>query len=175
MPKNEEEVKPVRTADPMAFSSILSSNTSEPSRVAAKHNLSSKQHHKAAKISNGDVPSPSPEPNTVVTLRKPPHKASSSPKPNHVFKERPKEDNKGSVAIDRLTADLSTSTSEKENEKVRKAMADIDAMEVSDVDCPGWEKAKEQYRQAGRKRMAAAEENEAGRRKVSLVEDSRQR
>ena len=56
--------------------------------------------------------------------------------------------------------------SDKENEKVAKAMAEIDAMDLSDVDLPGFSREREDFRQKGMKRALEIERVEAGKRKV---------
>ena len=58
---------------------------------------------------------------------------------------------------------------DKENEKVLQAMADIDAMEHSDVESPGWADAKEKHLQMSRKRLLAVEGLEQDKRKVCLL------
>lgn len=56
---------------------------------------------------------------------------------------------------------------EKENEKVRKEMAKIDAMALSDIESPKWASAKEKHVLSSQKRYLDIEEEETGRRKVS--------
>lgn len=57
--------------------------------------------------------------------------------------------------------------SDKENEKVRKEMAKIDAMELSDIESPKWATAKNDHVLSTQKRYLEVEEAENGRRKVS--------
>lgn len=56
--------------------------------------------------------------------------------------------------------------SDKENEKVAKAMAEIDAMDLSDVDAPGFSGEKEDFRRRNVKRVLEIENAEASKRKV---------
>jgi len=56
--------------------------------------------------------------------------------------------------------------SDKENEKVAKAMADIDAMDLSDVDAPEFSREREDFRRRSSKRALEIENVEAGKRKV---------
>lgn len=56
--------------------------------------------------------------------------------------------------------------SDKENEKVARAMADIDAMELSDVEEPGFSDEKEDFRRRSLKRTLDVETIETGKRKV---------
>lgn len=57
--------------------------------------------------------------------------------------------------------------SDKENDRIQKAMAEIDAMELSEVEAPGWESAKQNYAQFSRKRLADIDEIETSKRKAS--------
>ena len=56
---------------------------------------------------------------------------------------------------------------DKENEKVKKEMAKIDAMALSDIESPKWTTAKENHVVLGHKRYVDIENAETGRRKVS--------
>ncbi len=56
--------------------------------------------------------------------------------------------------------------SDKQNEKVARAMADIDAMELSDVEEPGFSDEKEHFQVRSLKRALEVENIEAGKRKV---------
>lgn len=56
--------------------------------------------------------------------------------------------------------------SDKENEKVAKAMTEIDAMDLSDVDAPGFSREKEDFRRRSLKRVLEIENVEASKRKV---------
>ena len=60
----------------------------------------------------------------------------------------------------------SSMTSDKENEKVRKEMAKIDAMDLSDIESPEWELAKQKHVQASLKRQRDVENAENDKRKV---------
>ena len=61
---------------------------------------------------------------------------------------------------------LRLTMSDKENEKVAKAMAEIDVMDLSDVDVPGFSREKEDFRRRSSKRALEIESVEAGKRKV---------
>ena len=56
--------------------------------------------------------------------------------------------------------------SERDNERVRKEMAKIDAMELSDVESPKWTTVKENYELLSRKRYLDIEDIEDVKRKV---------
>ena len=60
-----------------------------------------------------------------------------------------------------------TATSDKENEKVKKEMTKIDAMDLSDIESPEWETAKQKHAQSSLKRQRDVEEGENVKRKVS--------
>ena len=57
-------------------------------------------------------------------------------------------------------------TSDKENEKVRKEMDRIDAMELSDIESTEWESAKQRYLESSQKRQRDVEAAEDIKRKV---------
>lgn len=58
-------------------------------------------------------------------------------------------------------------TQGRDNLRVKKEMAKIDAMELSDIESPKWASAKENYALISRKRYRAIEEEETAKRKVS--------
>lgn len=62
--------------------------------------------------------------------------------------------------------------SERDNERVRKEMAKIDAMELSDVESPKWAPAKENYVVLSHKRYLDVEEGENVKRKVITTPDT---
>ena len=60
----------------------------------------------------------------------------------------------------------SSVTSDKENEKVKKEIARIEAMELSDIESPEWESAKQRYLESSQKRQRDVEAAEDIKRKV---------
>lgn len=58
-------------------------------------------------------------------------------------------------------------TQGRDNLRVKKEMAKIDALELSDIESPKWAAAKENYISSSRKRYRAIEEEERSKRKVS--------
>ena len=62
----------------------------------------------------------------------------------------------------------SSVTSDKENEKVKKEMARIDAMDLSDIESPEWESDKQRYLESSQKRQRDVEAAEDIKRKVAL-------
>ena len=91
----------------------------------------------------------------------PPVKGSSGA-PRHPTEEAKPQVHKYSSAIKPLAK-----TTHKDNEKVQKALADIDAMDLSDIESPVWVVAKQEHAQRGQKRALEVEEAEATKRKVS--------
>jgi hypothetical protein len=59
--------------------------------------------------------------------------------------------------------------SEKDDEHVRQALAEIETAEASDLDDPGWSSSKERYRKQTLKRGVEVESTEADKRKVSFA------
>lgn len=56
--------------------------------------------------------------------------------------------------------------SEKDNERVRKELAKIDATELSDIDTPEWEMAKQDFIRYSKKRLLEVGKSEENKRKV---------
>ena len=154
-PKKSEDVKPTRTADPMAFSSILSSNTVDPPKLTVKKAPPVKRFQRTSKTPNGDTPSSEP------AFSKARREVTSSPKVEPGLK---------AVEAKHIPAHKkATKSSHKDNEKVQQALAEINAMELSDVGSSGWTEEKEKHKQQARKRLLDVEDAEASKRKVSTV------
>ena len=151
-PKKSENIKPTRTADPMSFSSILSSNTVDPPKSAAKKVPPVKRFQRPSKTTNGDTPS------SELTLPKARREATSSPKVD--LGPKPAEVKHTPVHKKAIKP------SQRDNEKIQQALADINAMVLSDVESPGWTEAKEKHGGQARKRLLAVEDGEGGKRKV---------
>lgn len=156
----------------MAFSSILSSNAADPPKTISRPTLTSKQSRRSSKTPNGDAPSSS------MVTRKSHQKAISSANDYPGLSRRP-------VKLEAEPA-ISTKTinsahkaplinSERDNERVRKEMAKIDAMELSDIESPTWALAKENYILLSRKRYLDIEECENVKRKVTNPDTSSRR
>ena len=58
-------------------------------------------------------------------------------------------------------------TSDKENERVKKEMAKIDAMPLSPIELPEYEAEKKKHAKSSQKRQRDVETNEEAKRKVS--------
>lgn len=161
-PHPAETPKTTRTKDPMAFSSILSSNAPEPPKSTPRVISTSKQLKSSSNTPNGDAkPVSGPS-------RKSLSKATASPKDYQAPMKRPV---KAEFDAPMTTRPFGSSkprpaTSDKENEKVKKEMAKIEAMELSDVESPEWQQAKQQHVLSSQKRQHDVEAAEDIKRKV---------
>ena len=158
-----EETRVTRTKDPMSFSSILSSNVPDPPKAPTRATAASKQSRGASHAVNGDS-KPIP-----AAPRKSLSRPTASPRD---YATPPKRSMKAEADIP-IVKSLSVSrpkpnsvTSDKENEKVRKEMDRIEAMELSDIDSPEWESAKQRYLESSQKRQRDVEAAENIKRKV---------
>ena len=161
-----EEPKTTRTSDPMAFSSILSSNAADPPKSTPRTLPASKQFRKNSYTPNRDsVPAasasrkasqkPVPSASDYPGLVKRPVKAEPhSPAPAKNLNNN----HKAGVPL-----------SDKENEKVKKELAKINAMELSDIESPKWATKKQDYAQLSQKRYLDIEGVENVKRKVSTL------
>ena len=156
------EPKTTRTKDPMAFSSILSSTEPEPSAPAPHATQAAKPLKSSSHMSNGDAKPAAAAP------RKSSSKVISSPKdypipPKRLVKAEIEPPANKSVANGKLKPGA---TSDKENEKVKREVAKIDAMELSDIESPEFDAAKQKHSQAAQKRQQTIEDAEGAKRKV---------
>lgn len=146
----------------MAFSSILSSNAPEPPESTPRPLSPPKQLKSSSNELNGAAkPSSAP-------LRKPLSKATSSPKDFQTLTKRPvKAESDAHIPAKPFTSSKARPpTSDKENEKVKKEMAKIDAMELSDIDSPEWQEARQLHVLSSQKRQHDVEAAEDIKRKV---------
>ena len=174
-----KEAKPPR-ADPMSFSNILSSNTVEPSKPAPPPVPTPKQSRRVPKATNGDLAPATVATPPVASTRKTASKPTAikdelnaeapkqvlTPKAMPTSKATPTPKSRPTKA---QLAKKAASNADKENEKVLRAMAEIDAMELSGLDILRWTDAKQKYLEVGRKRHLAVEESEQHKRKVCLI------
>ena len=167
----KEEPRTAR-ADPMSFSNILSNPSVEPAKPAAtpKPTPPSKSLKQEIKVVNGDVPStaidtPVPVISTSTSARR---LAKKSPvvKAEPPAEEAPKETLKPK-APRLINPRKSAVATEKENQKVLQALADINAAELSDLDAPGWHVEKQEHIESSKKRLRVLEDEEGEKRKVS--------
>lgn len=161
--RNSEESKATRTSDPMSFSSILSSNAADPPKTTTRPQLTSKQSRRSSNTPNGDTPSSS------MVTRKSYQKNISSANDYPGLLRRPvKPEVEPTISARTVssTHKAPLANSGRDNERVKKEMAKIDAMELSDIDSPSWATAKKNYAMWCRKRFVEIEEIEDNKRKV---------
>ena len=146
----------------MSFSNILSSNDVEdtkPPLIAMEPVV--EEARKAAKMLNGDASSA--KPSTPVAAPAP--RKAGRPSPSKDEKPR-RETARAKPAKQPVPKKESPATS-KEEEKIRKALAEIDAKDHSDPEGPGFEEFRQKCIQAGAKRIKTVADGDAERRKVS--------
>lgn len=147
----------------MSFSNILTSNVNEPPKATSKALPAAKQFQRKSHTPNGDVGS-------AAVLKKTPGKKALSPN-EHVGSSRQSGKQKihspapPKIAISHNNIGL-TVMSDKENEKVKKEMEKIDAMELSDAELSAWAAEREAYIATSLKRQVDVDAEEERRRKV---------
>ena len=159
----KEEPKATRTANPMSFSSILSSNVPDPPKSTSRSTPASKPLKSSSNTPNGDA-KPS-----RTGQRKAAPKRTASPKDHP-----PPTKNILKAEHDFLPAKSSGSSklkpspmnSDKENEKVKKAIAKIDATPPSPIDLPEYEADKQKHVKSSQKRQRDVEDGENVKHKV---------
>ena len=159
-----EEPRLTRTKDPMSFSSILSSNVPDPPKAPSRATTASKQSKGASYAVNGDS-KPIP-----AAPRKSLSRPTASPRDHATPLKRSMRAEADVPVVKSLSVSRpkpSSVTSDKENEKVKKEMARIDAMELSDIESPDWESAKLRYFESSKKRQQDVEAAEDIKRKVT--------
>ena len=157
-----EDAPAARRADPMSFSNILSGDTPEPPKPAPRPVSTSKSSKSNTDIVNGETKitsAPSRKsagknstPKTASAHQKSLSKVASDP-PSRV-KHTSSQRRKAAVNIER------------DNEKIKAEMAKIEAMEMSDIESPAYDEAKENFTHLKRKREAEVEKTEIAKRKV---------
>ena len=165
-PEANDGPRTTRTSDPMSFSSILSSNAADPPTSTPRNLPASKQFRKALYTPNRD--------STPVfsSSRKPSQKSAPSASDYPGLVKRPvKAEPHSPAPAKSLTNNHKPAQplSDKENEKVRKEMAKIDAMELSDIESPTWATKKQDYAQLSQKRLIEIEGTENVKRKVCIA------
>ena len=162
----EAEQKPTRTADPMSFSSILSSHPTDPTPKPSTHKPpAAKQFQRKPHTTNGDTVSFAPvDTETHDSLPLPLDGTGTLRKPTK-SKAHPAATTKATSGSHKVT---SHPLSDKENEKVKLEMEKIDAIQISDIDGPAWANKKEEHALLGSKRQLDVDLGEESKRKVSL-------
>ena len=162
--QNSAESKPIRTTDPMSFSSILSSHPADPPKPTIQALPAVKQFQRKSHTPNGDTTSSTshkkmsqspalPLPNENLTSRKP-VKAKTQARPTA----------KNTPSIPKIFAH---NNSDKENEKVKKEIERLDAVELCDIDSSTLAAKKEEHALMGQKRQLNVDSIEDSKRKVS--------
>ena len=157
-----EDSQPVRAADPMSFSNILTSNNNEPPKTVSKVMPAVKQFHRKSHTPNGDTGS-------VLISKKTPSKRGPSPNENLGSTRKLGKAKIQSPAAPKLAVNsnkIVTVMSDKENEKVKKEMERIDAMEMSEAESPAWAAERDAYVEISRKRQLDVDAVEDRKRKV---------
>lgn len=155
-----------KASNPMSFSNILSSNAADPPIATPRELPPTKQFRKAPPVPNGDL-----GPASAMFKR-----SSHKPTPTTITHEQsePRRPSKGDTyhptpaKIPKPKARSTVTISDKENERIRKELAKIDAMDLSDIDTPEWELAKQDFVQASKKRLLEVGRGEENKRKVAL-------
>lgn len=166
LPRQQEEPK---TSNPMSFSNILSSNAAESPATTLHTPPPAKQFRKINSIPNGDMGPASgvfrrssqksiPAANESVEPRKPPKIDAHHP---------------SSIKTTKAKLKSTLSLSDKENDRIQKEIARIDAMELSDVDSSEWMMAKQDFLITNNKRLLTVNEAEANKRKRRRITTSK--
>ena len=160
----KDEQAPTRTANPMAFSSILSSNSNEPSKEQLRPPSPTKQQTKSVESSiderNSSVSS-------IQKIAKKPAPLKSSPAPKRKIKKSAVKSISPRKQLNGSFKQALPSTSDKENEKIQKEVDRIDAMTLSDIEAPGWEESRNNYEQVHHERQNFVNGLEQAKRRVS--------
>ncbi|KAL9601715.1 MAG: hypothetical protein Q9219_002326 [cf. Caloplaca sp. 3 TL-2023] len=166
LPRPPEEHK---VTNPMSFSNILSSNAVDPPHPTPHALPPTKQFRKTPSIPNGE-PGPA-----SGTFRRASHKSipaineSSEPR-------RPSKSDAGHPNLAKTSkakARSAPSMSDKENDRIQRELARIDAMDLSDIDSHEWITVKQDFLRLSQKRLLAAEEMEVNRRKRRRIATSK--
>lgn len=152
-----------KASNPMSFSNILSSNAPDVPSSTPAGLPPVKQFRRAPSTPNGDAGPPS------TAFRRSSHKSALAidghrelPKPSKAEISHPIP-----VKAHRPKARVVPSASDKENERIEKEIARIDAMELSDIDSPDWTPAKQDFVRQSNKRLIEVQQTEDNKRKVS--------
>ncbi|KAK2766040.1 putative DNA helicase ino80 [Arachnomyces sp. PD_36] len=166
-PQSPKETKPART-DPMSFASILSEPAVERTPRKSTPPPPVKQQPPPPPPPPPQ-PEPAIEPTPIAPLPKP---EKIKPAPEKRRSAHAKADSKSNSrqsnvngTSDKTSARTRRTLSDRENERINRAMEKIDAMDKSDVEAPGFEDEWERYIMKGKKRAINAEKLEAQKRK----------
>ncbi|KAL8926785.1 MAG: hypothetical protein Q9172_001661 [Xanthocarpia lactea] len=150
-----------KVSNPMSFSNILSSNASDVPAATPAGLPPLKQFRKAPSTSNGDAGAP------PAIFRRSSHRSTptiaeyqESPRAFKTDVSHPPS-NKSS----KFKAKAGPSVSDKENERIDKELARIDALELSDIESSDWAMAKQEFARQSHKRLMEVGQGEDGKRK----------
>lgn len=148
----------------MDFSSILSSNVPDPPKSTPRSTPAPKPLKGSSNTSNGDVKPSRTAPRKSGPKRTASPKGYLAPK-KHILKAEadilPPTKSSGSSKLK-----PGPMNSDKENEKVKKEMAKIDAMPLSPIELPEYEADKQKHAKSSQKRQRDVENGEEAKRKV---------
>ena len=163
----KEEPKATRTANPMSFSSILSSNVPDPQKSTPWSTPSSKPLKSSSNTPNRDI-KPSRTASRKSAPKRPASPKSIVPPTKHVLKAEP-ELLPPAKSLSSNKHRSGALTSDKENEKIKKEMAKIDAMPLSPIDLPEYVIDKQKHAASSQKRRRGVEDCEEVKRKVCRI------
>ena len=160
----KEEPKATRTANPMSFSSILSSNVPDPQKSTPWSTPSSKPLKSSSNTPNRDI-----KPSRTAPRKSAPKRPASPKTVAAPTKHVPKAEPELLPPAKSLSSSKHRSgalTSDKENEKIKKEMAKIDAIPMSPIDLPEYEFDKQKHATCSQKRKRDVEDCEEVKRKA---------
>lgn len=164
--REEPELKPVRTSDPMSFSSILSSNPADPPKASTQKLPAVKQFPRKPHPLNGDILS-------LASTEHPVHNALPLPVDDTASVRKTAKSKTHPLTTAKIIPSAQKSTnyalSDKENEKVKTEMGRIDAIRLVDIEGPAWAVKKEEYALLNHKRQVDVDSVEESKRKVSVI------
>lgn len=147
----------------MSFSNILTSNLNEPPKATSKAMPAAKQFQRKSHTPNGEVGS-------ALALKKTSGKKATSPNENVGCSRKAGKPKTHSPAPPKITTNNNkiglTVMTDKDNERVKKEMEKIDAMELTDAESPAWEAEREAYIAISLKRQVDLDAEEERKRKV---------
>jgi len=155
-------------ADPMSFSSILSSTAVDPPKPAVSRAPVHKQSRRKSKTPNGDASTAIALTPSHNSARKTPRKSPALIKEEPIVADHVRDHPKARVSRSNLPPKAARTTSTKDVKEALQALADVTEMGSSDVEFPGWADAKEVFRQVSHKRQLSVGSGEATKNKVCV-------
>ena len=199
-PPLAETPKAARTKDPMSFASILSSNAQDAPKSISKPNMTPRKSRSSSNAPNGDskgsaalsrrvihneddvsleswdfhTPKKRATPLRQATHEKAASRIAAIPEQSDEFQASKRRTARAEadtlMPVKPFNSRSKGPMSDKENEKVKKEIAKIDAMDLSDIESSEWQDAKQRYVLSSQKRQHDVEATEDTKRKVrSLI------